>query len=134
MPEYRIGEAAKAVGMTVDTLRYYERRGLLPPVARGTGRVRIYDDKDISRLRFVRRAQKMNFSLDEIGQLLQMREGPQHVRDEVRELTQRKLREIEHDLGDLTVLRNELRLLVNLCCAAEKGCPILEKIDGRLRQ
>jgi DNA-binding transcriptional MerR regulator len=131
MPRYRIGEAAKTVEMTADTLRYYERRGLLPPVARDGGGVRIYEDKDISRLRFIRRAQRMNFTLDEIGHLLQMREDPQHVRNDVRELTQRKLLEIEHNLEDLTVLRNELQLLVNLCRAAEDGCPILEKIEER---
>jgi DNA-binding transcriptional MerR regulator len=73
----------------------------------------------------------MNFTLDEIGHLLQMREDPQHVRNDVRELTQRKLLEIEHNLEDLTVLRNELQLLVNLCRAAEDGCPILEKIEER---
>jgi DNA-binding transcriptional MerR regulator len=104
---------------------------LLPPVARDVGGVRIYEDKDISRLRFIRRAQRMNFTLDEIGHLLQMREDPQHVRNDVRELTQRKLLEIEHNLEDLTVLRNELQLLVNLCRAAEDGCPILEKIEER---
>jgi DNA-binding transcriptional MerR regulator len=131
MPRYRISEAAKTVEMTADTLRYYERRGLLPPVARDVGGVRIYEDKDISRLRFIRRAQRMNFTLDEIGHLLQMREDPQHVRNDVRELTQRKLLEIEHNLEDLTVLRNELQLLVNLCRAAEDGCPILEKIEER---
>ena len=66
MPEYRIGEAARALDVSVDTLRYYEKRGLLPAVARNAARVRLYSDKDISRLKFIRRAQRMNFSLDEI--------------------------------------------------------------------
>ena len=108
MPEYRIGEAAKTLDLSVDTLRYYEKRGLLPSVARNAARVRIYNDKDISRLKFIRRAQRMNFSLDEIGQLLKMREDPQHARDEVRELTYQKLQEVEQELNDLTTLRNEL--------------------------
>jgi DNA-binding transcriptional MerR regulator len=120
--------------MPVDTLRYYERHGLLPPVARGAGGVRFYGDKDISRLRFIRRAQKMNFTLDEIGQLLEMRESPQNVRAEVRTLTEGKLREVERDLEDLTVLRNELQLLVNLCSAAKNGCPIIEKMDESSKQ
>ena len=71
----------------------------------------------------------MHFSLDEIGQLLKMREDPQHARDDVRELTYQKLQEIKEELVDLTTLRNELQLLTNLCQAAEEGCPILEGID-----
>ena len=129
MSEYRIGQAAKALNLSVDTLRYYEKRGLLPPVARNAARVRIYDDKDLSRLRFIRRAQRMNFSLNEIEQLLQMREDPQRARDDVRELTHQKLQEIERELVDLTTLRNELSLLTSLCQAAEDGCPILEGIE-----
>ena len=129
MPEYRIGEAAKTLDLSVDTLRYYEKRGLLPSVARNAARARIYNDKDISRLKFIRRAQRMNFSLNEIGQLLKMREDPQHARDEVRELTYQKLQEVEQELNDLTALRNELQLLTNLCQATEEGCPILEGID-----
>ncbi len=129
MPEYRIGQVAKALDVSVDTLRYYEKRGLLPAVARNAAKVRLYNDQDISRLKFIRRAQRMHFSLDEIGQLLKMREDPQHARDDVRELTYQKLQEIKEELVDLTTLRNELQLLTNLCQAAEEGCPILEGID-----
>ena len=71
----------------------------------------------------------MQFSLAEIGQLLEMRDDPQNVRVEVRALTQRKLTEVEQHIDELTTLRNEMQLLVNLCANADDGCPIIEDIE-----
>jgi len=130
MSGLRIGDISKRLGLSTDTLRYYEKIGLLPAVQRTASGIRIYRERDISRLRFIQRAQKMNFSLAEIADLLQMREDPQHARTEVRELTHRKLAEIEAHLQDLTTLRNELSLLVNLCTGSEDGCPIIEGIES----
>ena len=115
MAEHRIGAVAKALTVSVDTLRYYEKCGLVPRVARDAARSRVYAEKDISRLKFIRRAQQMNFSLAEIRELLELREDPQHVRAEVSELAARKLRDIEEQLDDLTTLRNELTLLLYPC-------------------
>ncbi len=129
---YRIGEVTRLTGLSADTLRYYEKIGLLPPVARNAGGVRIYDEADLSRLRFIQRAQKMNFRLEEIGMLLKMRADPRHARDEVRELTARKLAEVEHRLEALTLLRNELTLLLNLCRGSAEGCPIIEGIEDEV--
>lgn len=129
MAKRRIGAVARALGVGIDTLRYYEKCGLLPAVVRTPGGVREYGDKDISRLRFIRRAQRMNFSLEEIGKLLQMREDPQRARNDVRRLAGQKLDEIEHGLAELKTLRDELTLLVNLCRNAEEGCPILDAIE-----
>ena len=129
MNSYRIGEATEKVGISADTLRYYEKIKLLPAISRTDSGIRIYDDSDLSRLRFIKRAQKMRFSLKEIGDLLNMREDPQRARVDVRILTQSKLTEVEAYLGELQFLRNELRLLVNQCAASEDGCPIIESID-----
>lgn len=126
----QIGDVSKRLGLSADTLRYYEKIRLLPRVARNGAGQRLYGEKDISRLRFVQRAQRMNFTLAEIGQLLEMRENPQKARAAVRKLTQKKLSDIEQHLDDLTTLRKELRLLVNLCQGAEEGCPIIESIEG----
>lgn len=128
MCAYQIGELSKRIGMSADTLRYYEKIRLLPPIARNTSGLRIYDDKDISRLNFIQRAQRMNFTLSEIGQLLEMRENPQNVRAEVRTLMQKKLQEVEDQVAELQTLRNEMQLLVNLCRGSEDGCPIIEDI------
>ena len=126
---YRIGDIAQLLGLTADTLRYYEKIGLLPRVGRNSAGLREYNERDVSRLRFIQRAQKMSFSLAEIAYLLAMRENPQQARDEVRTLTAVKLDEVEARLKDLTLLRNEMRLLLNLCRGAKEGCPIIEKID-----
>ncbi len=123
-----IGEVARQLATSVDTLRYYEKIGLLPGVSRNASGIRQYSDKDISRLKFIKRAQQMNFTLAEIGDLLTMREDPQHARDEVRQLTANKLTEVKNRLTELDTLRRELTLLVNLCRASEAGCPIIEKM------
>lgn len=129
MKSYRIGEAAQKVGVSADTLRYYEKIRLLPAISRTNSGIRIYDDRDLSRLRFIKRAQKMRFNLQEIAELLNMREDPQRARYEVRSLTQSKLTEVEEHLEELQFLRNELRLLLKQCNASEDGCPIIEGID-----
>jgi DNA-binding transcriptional MerR regulator len=129
MAVYQIGKVSERLGLTVDTLRYYEKIGLLPPVPRNVSGLRVYNDQDISRLQFIQRAQKMNFTLEEIGQLLKMREGPQKARPKVRELTRRKLEEIETYLADLKTLRDELRRVLSLCTSSADGCPIIERID-----
>ena len=129
--EYRIGVVTRMTGLSTDTLRYYEKIGLLPPVARAASGIRVYTGKDISRLHFIQRAQKMNFSLAEIASLLKMREDPQRARKSVRELTSTKLAEVEARLKEITTLRNELQLLLNLCRASDGGCPIIESIDAR---
>jgi len=126
---YRISEIGELLGLSADTLRYYEKIGLLKHVARTPGGARVYSSRDLSRLRFIRRAQSMNFSLAEIGKLLEMREDPQHARDDIRLITRNKLTEVEAQLKELKTLRNELKLLVDLCRGETDGCPIIEGID-----
>jgi len=126
---YKIGDVTKLINITADTLRYYEKFGLLPNISRNVSGIRQYDDKDISRLKFIKRAQSMNFSLNEIKELLSMREGPQTAKDSVRQLTADKLKDVEQQINELTTLQNELTLLLNLCRASDEGCPIIEDID-----
>jgi len=134
MSTYQIGEITRVTGLSADTLRYYEKIQLLPKIHRNASGLRLYNDKDISRLRFIQRAQKMNFSLAEIKDLLKMRENPQKARKSVRSLTRQKLLDVETHLKDLTILHNELTLLVNLCGASENGCPIIESLDKPVRR
>ncbi len=129
-PATRISEVSELLGMSADTLRYYEKIALLPPVQRTASGMRRYQPRDISDLRFIQRAKAMNFSLDEISRLLKMRQDPQNARSDVRELTHAKLQEIENHLQDLTSLKNELTLLVSLCQGSEDGCPILDSFQG----
>ena len=129
MSQYRIGAVTARLGLSADTLRYYEKIGLLCGVARDAAGIRRYNDKDLSRLRFIQRAQKMDFTLAEITDLLKMRENPQCARKAVRELTATKLAEVQARLKEITTLRNELCLLLNLCQASADGCPIIENIE-----
>lgn len=129
MPIYKIGDIEQMLGVSKDTLRYYEKIKLLPTVTRTEAGIRQYGDKDISRLRFIRRAQKMNFSLAEIASLMKMRDDPVNSKADIRELTANKLKEIEENLAELDSLRGELRLLLNLCNCSADGCPIIENLE-----
>lgn len=142
MSSYLIGDAARLAGMSVDTLRYYERIGLMHRALRDQGGRRHYTDSELERLRFIARAQAMDFSLAEIRQLLELRDHPATARDEARRLARGKLDEVIQRMSTLRHLRDELRLLLNLCASAKDGCPILEmqpiaqlpRADGHKRQ
>ncbi len=126
----QIGEVTRRLDLSADTLRYYEKIGLLPTVTRTVSGLRAYSEKDISRLRFIKRAQRMNFSLAEIGQLLGFRENPQRAKPHVQQLAYDKLQDVEQNLQELNTLRDELTLLVNLCTDSNDDCPILTNLDG----
>jgi DNA-binding transcriptional MerR regulator len=128
---YPIGDVTEKLGLSADTLRYYEKIGLLPKVRRSGAGIRFYSDQDLSRLAFIRHAQRMDFTLAEIGELLKMRAAPHKARKRVRELTAQKLTEVEARLTELKTLRNELALLMNLCSAGGKSCGIIKEIDHR---
>jgi MerR family copper efflux transcriptional regulator len=126
-----ISQASRETGLSHDTLRYYERIGLLGPVTRNGGGQRRYNGSDMARLRFVKRAQAMDFSLLEIGQLLDLREQQGDVRDDVRRMAETKLQAIEERVESLSRLRDELAQLINACRSSESGCPIIARMDSR---
>lgn len=130
MSEISIGEAARRTGLSVDTLRYYEKIQLMPRIARDSGGRRRYAERDLSQLRFIQRAQRCNFSLMDIGELLKLRRTPETPRLQVRQLTEQKLKEIKARREDLERLQYELELLLNLCRGSDKGCPIIESLDS----
>jgi len=126
----RIREAARIIGLSADTLRYYEKIHLVPQPARGVGGQRAYSDRDLARLRFVVRAQALGFSLQEIGQLLRFRANPARSSRSVRRLARRKCDALAAQRQALEHTYRELSLLLNLCTAAGDHCPILERLDG----
>jgi DNA-binding transcriptional MerR regulator len=134
MTAYRIGEVRRRLGMSADTLRYYEKIGLLPRVARNGSGVRRYERADLARLKFIQRARLMNFSLDEIRDLLQFRSDPSGSKAQVRELTRRKLDDIGARVDALQSLRRELDLLMDACTESGKSCPIIDGIEDGLRE
>lgn len=107
-----IGQVSKRTGLTADTLRYYEKIGLLQNVQRSGRGIRLYTERDIGSLEFVKRAQKMNFSLAEIAELLTLRNNPAEADAGVRKLAHDKLAAIELQLDAINHLRQELNSMV----------------------
>jgi DNA-binding transcriptional MerR regulator len=128
---YKISNISEMTNLSADTLRYYEKIDLLINISRTPSGVRSYSDQDLSRIRFIQRAKTMNFTLDEIAKLLQMRENPGRAKKSVRQLTQDKLVEVEQHLKSLNTLQKELTLLINLCTGSKDGCPIIEDINQK---
>lgn len=127
----KIGQVIKKLAVSADTLRYYEKIKLLPPISRTPSGIRLYSDKNLSQIKFIKRAQTMGFSLAEIAQLLEFRKAPQQAKPEVRLLAKEKLNDIEQRVKTLQSLQAELTLLINLCSQSEGGCPIIDAIiDG----
>lgn len=125
----RIGDVARALNISADTLRYYEKIGLMPRAAKRGG-TRYYDAAALSRLRFIRRAQTFKFRLAEIEALLALRQKPAQAKPEARALAASKLEHLRHALAEMTVLQRELSLLLNLCEQTACGCAIIEGIEG----
>jgi MerR family mercuric resistance operon transcriptional regulator len=128
MPDMTIARLAAAGGVGVETIRYYQRRGLLAEPARA-GSVRRYGTADVRRLLFIRRAQAAGFTLEEINDLLALDSG--HDRARVRALARARLAALESKIAELESARAALTRLSKACAAGTKGpCPILEAFEG----
>jgi len=112
---FNIGELARATGTKVETIRYYERIGLLPPPARTSGNYRAYARLHLGRLSFIRRGRDLGFSLDEVRELLRLSDDRERPCAEVDHIARAHLAEVERKLADLTMLRGELRQLIDQC-------------------
>jgi DNA-binding transcriptional MerR regulator len=110
-----IGEAARRSGVKVPTIRFYEQIGLLPAPPRSEGNRRQFDEKDLSRLRFIRHARELGFDIDDIRELLEMTERPQSSCHEADSIAARHLREVEERIARLRALRGELQRMVSEC-------------------
>lgn len=129
---YQIGEVAKRVGMTVEGLRFYERRGLIKPAARSSSRYRLYGEREVQALLFVKAAQEMGFSLREIEELLAMRQGKGGSCEAMRDRLAGKLDAVRQKIKLLRVLEKDLASGVERCDEQiRKGllheCPVLEE-------
>jgi MerR family mercuric resistance operon transcriptional regulator len=120
-----IGAFAQAAGVNVETVRFYQRKGLLSEPDKPLGSIRRYGDRDVARVRFVKSAQQLGFSLDEILELLRLQDGT-HC-DEARGLAELKLINVQQKLAELTRMEAVLAALVRQCCAAtgEVACPLI---------
>jgi MerR family mercuric resistance operon transcriptional regulator len=124
-----IGGLAKAAGVGVETVRYYQRRGLLPEPARPPGEVRRYSDADVARLRFIRSAQAAGFTLAEIGELIALDRTNDRAR--VRALAAERVAALDARMAELKEAREALARLARACAGGTAGpCPILEAFDS----
>ena len=128
--ETTIAGLARAGGVGVETVRYYQRRGLMPEPDKPAHGYRRYDATTVKRVRFIKRAQALGFTLEEIGGLLKLDEA--HACAETRELASHKLQTIETKLADLVAMRKALTALLCQCDAgAMKGnCPIIHALGS----
>jgi MerR family mercuric resistance operon transcriptional regulator len=123
----RIGELAKSVSVNVETIRYYQRIGLMGLPEKTYGGMRSYNDKDLRRLRFIRRAQQLGFSLADIGQLLELSSSDCR---QVEKLATQQLNLVQAKLRQLRRVESMLARTVEQC-ARHKGnqaCPIIETL------
>lgn len=134
----QIGEVAKRTSLTVDAIRFYEKRKLLPKAVRSAGRFRLYGEGTVERLRFIQQMQGLGFSLREVGELIQLRERKVDACESVRELLKAKLADVRAKMRELGHLESELDADLRKCNRelnhrrrhAACACPVLEEAVG----
>jgi DNA-binding transcriptional MerR regulator len=131
MGHFPAGEAARRAQVNVQTLRYYERRGLLERPARSASNHRLYTAEAVSRVRFIKRAQRLGFALDEIRELLVLR-ATRSTSSTVRARAEARVRQIDDSMRSLLAMREALIELIGQCAGATGGaaCPILTALDA----
>lgn len=131
MDSLKIGELAHAAGVNIETVRYYERQGVMPEPKRRESGYREYSAEDVLRLRFIKRAQQLGFSLKEISELLSLRVSPETTCGDIKEQAEAKLINIEDRIQALQRMKSALTKLVADCRDDQPGnaCPILEYLN-----
>jgi Hg(II)-responsive transcriptional regulator len=133
MTTLRIGQLAQLAKVTVQTLRFYERKGLLPPPPRRLSGYREYPEETVGIVRFIQRAQELGFTLREIKELLDLRKVARSTCGDVVVVAQRKIEEIDKKIGDLRAMQKALKKLLAECSgdAPITQCPIIESLSGK---
>lgn len=123
-----IGQLAETAEVNVETIRYYQRIGLLPLPDRDYGRIRRYSKTDLKRVRFIKRAQALGFSLEEVALLLELSDGDHCA--ETRVLAEKKLAMVNKKINDLATMQKSLQGLVTQCAKGSRGCgcPIIDTL------
>ncbi|MBN8483831.1 MAG: helix-turn-helix domain-containing protein [Sphingomonadales bacterium] len=131
-PGVKIGELASATATKVETVRYYEKIGLLPPPARTSANYRAYGSDHLARLSFIRRARDLGFSLEAVRELLTLSDDKTQSCEAVDGIARIHLNEIDRKIGDLTALRTELDRVIGSCRhGTVADCKIIETLGPR---
>jgi len=126
-----IGDASRESGVSAKMIRYYERVGLIPPADRTSGNYRTFDDHDLHRLRFIRRARGLGFSVDQIARLLGLWQDRQRCSSDVKNLASRHLDDLNQRIAEMVSIRDVLKDLVEHCQGDQRpDCPILAEIEA----
>lgn len=132
MESMSIGRVAQAAGVGVETVRFYEKEGLIPEPPRRMSGYRQYPTSTVKRLAFIRRAKELGFTLREIRELLDLRVHPDRACEPVREAAAAKIVQVERRIADLLRLKAVLQILVGACQEVRETdeCPILNALEG----
>lgn len=130
LQDFTVGQLARMAKVNVETVRYYERRGLIPETARSESGYRRYSQNVVTRIKFVKRAKELGFSLNEISELLSLQTGPDADCGDVKKRSEVKLADIEAKIRDLEKMRDVLSELVATCAGRgpTSECPILRAL------
>ncbi len=133
MEKMTTSQLARESNVNLETIRYYERRGLIPKPPRNASGYRQYSQEDIARTKFIKRAQALGFSLKEISEILSLRMEPGTTCGDIKAKVEAKIEDVEQKIEDLQQMRQALLILVSKCTG--KGpvglCPILEMLNKR---
>jgi len=125
--DMKIGELAKVTGTQIETIRYYEREGFLPPPSRSAGNFRLYGDAHVERLLFIRRCRSLDMTLDEIRVLLRLKNVPTQDCSEVNRVLEAHIEQVAVRIQELSALEQQLRSLREMCSEGRSAeqCGIL---------
>ena len=132
MNHLTIGALAKITRVNIETIRYYERRGLIPKASRRESGYRQFSQKDVERIRFIKHAKALGFTLDEVAKLLALKGEPAATCSDIIERIGPKLSDIEIKIKTLLNMKETLTALKKACiepCSPSRDCPILEPLD-----
>lgn len=122
-----IGTLSKCTGCNIETIRYYERVGLLPPPPRSPGGNRLYGSEHLKRLTFIRRSRELGFTLDEVRTMLSLVDGGAYTCADVQALSTQHLQSVRHKIRDLKTLEKTLAAIVSQCSGDKvPECPIID--------
>jgi MerR family mercuric resistance operon transcriptional regulator len=132
MEGLKVGEVAKLAGVNLQTVHYYERRGLLPRPPRTESNYRAYPEDAVRRVQFIKRAQELGFTLKEIKELLSLRAAPRTRCADIRKRAETKVEDIDRKVRTLQAIRKALTKLIGECSGEGPvtHCPILEALDS----
>ncbi len=134
MRRLTVGQVAREAGVNLQTIHYYERRALLPEAARSDSNYRLYPEEAVRRTRFIKRAQRVGFTLEEIRELISLRAESVDQCGRIQQAARVKLDEIDEKIRELRSISSKLRRLISRCEAAatspDSECPIVAALDS----